>query len=366
MISDEEGFLYPQINQKLCTDCNLCREICAFSNGCDTSTNLNTPDIYAVKHKDDGVRMTSTSGGFFTAISDYILDKGGLVAGVAFDENMNAVHQIAITKKERDKFKGSKYVQSHLGDIYIEIRNHLEQQKFVLFTGTPCQNAGLKNYLIGFNTRRLYLCDIVCYGTPSPLLWNEHIKHLEGFEKSKIVQYQCRSKIKGWHEHCEMVTYENGKRDYKSIFSQKHKVLFYSRNILRPSCHQCKYTNLQRVSDITMADFWGIQNCMPDFDDNKGVSLVLVNTTKGQELFGNIKGELIYRESNVKDCLQPHLQYPVKRSAQREQFWNDYHSKGYEYIVKKYAGHNLKSMVKMFMKGLLSRIGILNIVRKLL
>ncbi len=365
MKPDEEGFLYPDINQDECTNCGLCRKICAFQNGYDTSDNLSTPYVFAAKHKDEKVRMISSSGGAFSAISDYIIDKNGQVCGAAFDADMNVVHQIASTKEERDKLKGSKYVQSTLGNIFVEVRGLLEKQKLVLFTGTPCQNAGLRSFLGDIDSRNLFLCDIVCLGTPSPLMWKEHIADLESRGNGKIVQYYCRSKVKGWHEHNEMVVYENGKKDYKSILSQKHKVLFHSHNILRPSCHQCKYTNLTRPSDITIADFWGIENCMPDFDDNKGVSLVLINSAKGQGLFEDIKEKLIYRESNVKDCLQPHLQYPAKPSARRKQFWEDYRLYGYEYIVKKYAGNNFKSKAKAAAKTILSKVGVLNIVRKL-
>lgn len=359
MKPDEEGFLYPVVDQGVCTDCGLCRKICAFQNGYDTSDNFTTPYVYAVKHKNEDLRMTSSSGGAFTAMSDYILDNNGFVCGVAFDQNMNAVHQIASTKEERDRFKGSKYVQSNLANIFSEIRKLLEQKETVLFTGTPCQTAGLRSYLGDYETEKLFLCDIVCHGTPSPLMWKEHLASLEKRKNSKIVQYYCRSKVKGWHRHTEMVVYENGKKDYKSLSSQKHKILFYSHVILRPSCHQCRYTNFNRPSDITIADFWGIEKCMPNFDDNKGVSLVLINTSKGQKLFESVKENLICRGSNIRDCLQPHLQYPAKPSKMRELFWEDYRLKGYEYIIKKYAGYNYRKKLMYLVKEILSKIRVL-------
>lgn len=369
MRPDEEGFLYPEINKELCSDCGLCRKVCAFQNGYDTLNNFTIPYVYAGKHGNEEVRMASSSGGVFSAISDYIVDRNGLVCGVAFDENMNVVHKIASTREEIDKFRGSKYVQSNLGNIYAEIMDLLKQNKTVLFTGTPCQNAGLKSYLVNdkhVKLENLFLCDIVCLGTPSPLMWREHIASLENKENSKIAQYYCRSKVKGWHGHNEMVVYENGKKDYRSNLSQKHKALFYSHNILRPSCHQCRYTNLKRPSDITIADFWGIERCLPEFDDNKGVSLVLINSPKGQRLFEDIKENLICRESNTKDCLQPHLQYPAKPSVKREQFWEDYRLNGYKYVIKKYAGCNYKSRARGMIKTTLSEMGLLGMVRKLL
>lgn len=355
MISDEEGFLYPLINQNFCIDCGLCKKVCAFQKLNDESNRFETSAVYAAKHKDDVVRMSSTSGGAFTAISDYVFNQEGVVYGVAFDEEMNVIHQIANTKEEREKLKGSKYVQSDLKNTYVDIKKLLEDGIIVLFTGTPCQTAGLSSFLAGINTERLILCDIVCHGTPSPLMWSNHIKNLQNREGSRVVNYYCRHKVKGWHAHNEMVVFKNGKKEYKSSRSQKHKLLFYSHNILRPACHNCKYTNLIRPSDITLADFWGIEKTMLNFDDNKGISLILVNTLKGKDVFNKVKENLIYKKSNTKACLQPQLQYPSPKSERRIQFWNDYNSKGYEYIAKKYGGCNVITRVKRYISEFLIR-----------
>lgn len=337
MKPDEEGFLYPFIKEESCVNCELCKKVCAFQSGYDISCNFDIPYVYAVKHRDEKVRLSSTSGGAFTALSDYILSQNGIIYGVKFDEQFNIIHSKAVTKEERDNFKGSKYVQSDLKDSFIEIKSLLKEGKYILFTGTPCQVSGLKSYLKNINMEKLFLCDIVCHGTPSPLMWKEHIKYTELKKKSKIINYYCRSKIKGWHGHNELNVFKNGLKDYKSSLSQKHKILFYSHNILRPSCHICKYTNLHRPSDITIADFWGIEKCMSDFDDNKGVSLILINTIKGKDLFNKIKNELDYMQSDIKSCLQPQLQYPNKASPMRDMFWEDYKKFGYIYIIKKYA-----------------------------
>lgn len=368
MKPDEEGFLYPEINQELCNDCGLCRKVCAFQNGYDTSDNFSIPKVYAIKNKDEDVRMASSSGGIFSAISDCVLDNDGLVSGVAFDENMNVVHKIATTKEKRDEFRGSKYVQSNLHHLYSEIKNLLKQNKMVLFTGTPCQNAGLKGFLdmARVNKENLILCDIVCHGTPSPLLWKEHIRQLENRGNGKVVQYYCRSKVKGWHGHTELVVYENGKKDYKSLSSQKHKVLFYSHIMLRPSCHYCRYANFKRPSDITIADFWGIEKTLPQFDDNKGISLALINTAKGRKLFEDIKAKITYKESNTKDCLQHNLQKPSKISEKREQFWQDYQLHGYEYVIKKYAGFGLVGELKRATAKMLNKLGLLHIVKRII
>ncbi|MHB8129762.1 MAG: Coenzyme F420 hydrogenase/dehydrogenase, beta subunit C-terminal domain [Mobilitalea sp.] len=364
MKCDEEGFFYPQIDQKRCTDCGLCKEVCAFQNGYSVSQNLVIPYVYAAKHINEKVRMNSTSGGVFSALSDYIIDKNGVVFGVSFDSDMNVIHQMAITKAEVEKFKGSKYVQSDLRKVYQEIKKLLVNGRLILFTGTPCQTAGLISYLEKINTVNLILCDIVCHGTPSPLMWREHISSMENKEKDKIIEYYFRHKVQGWHAHNEMIIYNNGKKDYDSILSQKHQELYNSHNILRPACHNCKYTNLHRPSDITIADFWGIERCLPDFDDNKGTSLVLVNTSKGQQLYEEIKRNLIYRESNTRDCLQPQLQYPTKKSEERDEFWEDYNRKGYNYIIKKYTSYKYKNRIKKVIKNFLQKIELLDAVKK--
>ena len=198
MISDEEGFLYPSINQELCIECDLCKQVCPFSDNYRTSGNYDQPLVYAAKHKDDKVRMNSSSGGMFTAISDYILDNDGVIYGAAFDENLVVRHQKAETAEDRNKFRGSKYVQSNLNGIFGDIKNELKKGRTVLFTGTPCQNAGLRAFL-NKSYDNLYLCDIVCHGTPSPLMFENYIKYCERKNKSSIKEYYCRFKGKGWH-----------------------------------------------------------------------------------------------------------------------------------------------------------------------
>jgi len=354
MIPDDEGFLYPLINQFSCIDCSLCRKTCAFQNGYDTSDNLPTPDVYAVKHKEEAIRMSSTSGGAFTAISDYVLENDGVVYGVSFDENMNVVHQKARNTEERNRFRGSKYVQSDLNNVYLEIKGYLQDGKKVLFTGTPCQTAGLKRYLACVNTEKLILVDIVCHGTPSPLMWRENLNFINNKRGREIIGYNFRDKLVAWRGANVIVQFKD-KSITNSCLVKTFTNLYFSHNISRECCNICKYTNLSRPSDITIADYWGIEKTMPDFDDNKGVSLVLINTFKGQGLFDVIKEDFIYVKSRTNDCLQPQLQYPAPKSDQRNQFWNDYYSRGYEYVIKKYAGYDISSRVKHFLRIMLRK-----------
>lgn len=361
---DQEGFLYPVTNEELCNECGLCQQICPFHNVKKVSGNFEQPRVYAAKHRDDNVRMNSSSGGMFTALSDYILLKGGIIYGAVFDEQHRVCHQKAETEHERNKFRGSKYVQSDLGGVFADIKNELKRGRKVLFTGTPCQNAGLHAFL-NYDFDNLYLCDNVCHGTPSPLIFKDYIKYCENKNRSRITAYYCRYKGNGWHSHTEKSVYENGTEDYTSLLSQSYKNLFYSHMILRPACHNCKFCNFSRPSDITIADFWGVEKSMLDFDDNMGVSLVLVNSPKGEALLENIKEQIVMRGSNMQDCLQHNLQVPSEVSSQREQFWQEYRDKGFEYVLKKYAGYGAKASIKRIARNGLDKTGLLPIARRL-
>lgn len=364
MKTDNEGFKYPEINQKLCIDCGLCRKTCAFQNGYDISENFEIPDAYGVKHKNHEIRMESRSGGMFTAISDYILENDGVVYGVGYKNHFEVCHKRAIDRSQRDEFRGSKYVQSELNDVFLQVRNDLLEDKWVMFTGTPCQTAGLDIYLTrtGINKDKFILCDIICHGTPSPKLFKDYISYIEQKYKNKIENFDFRNKKKfGWEAHRESFKINN-----KEYYSDIYTTLFYKHDSLRPSCFNCKYTNMNRPSDITLADFWGIDKISPDFNDNRGVSLVFVNTEKGKKIFNNVKNKLDYLNCTGVSFIHPNLREPTKRPASREQFWKDYQKYGFEYIVKEYAEYNFKGIMKRYTLALVKKIGLYNIIRKIL
>jgi len=365
MEEDEEGFLYPVIDEEICIDCGLCQKVCDFKNGRLEKSELENK-AYAARHKDEEVLLKSSSGGMFTAISDLCLENGGVVYGAAFDEDFNVYHKRTTTKEERNTLRGSKYVQSDIGDIFAQVKKDCENGENILFTGTPCQCAGLRSYLENSkcDTSKLILCDLVCHGVPSPMLWREHIKRLE--KKGKIRAYNFRSKVYGWSKNTEKVTYENGKEDYKSALSQEHKMLFYSHNALRPSCHECPYTNVSRLTDVTIADYRGIEKNMPDFIDERGVSLILLHTEKGYAVFDAIKDSLIARECPIEKCLQPQLMYPSWVSENRDAFWQEYREKGYDFVAKKYCGVGFLAGAKKFLKNIMRKANLYDIAKKIL
>ncbi|MEL1134484.1 Coenzyme F420 hydrogenase/dehydrogenase, beta subunit C-terminal domain [Desulfitobacterium sp. THU1] len=368
MKPDQEGFLYPHIDYGLCVECGLCQKVCAFQNGYETLDNFSEPEVYAIKHKTEEIRAVSTSGGMFTALTDEILAWGGVVYGVGYDDNMVVYHQRAEDADQRNTLRGSKYVQSEMRQTFSALKKDLRAGRRVLFTGTPCQVAGLRDYLYqsGADISNLILCDIVCHGTPSPLIFAEYLKVCEAKRGKKIVNHFCRSKVEGWHAHVEMNVFSDGQEDYKSFLSQLYKKIFQSHIAYRPACHNCKYTNLRRPSDITIADFWGVDQTLPEVDDNKGVSLVLINSGKGKKIFEKICSRVLYIRSNAAACLQPNLEKPTQPSPKRDEFWQNYKTYGFAYVIKKYFGYGVKGDIRRLISKILRNTGLLPTVKKVL
>ena len=332
MQPDALGFLYPVVDKDKCTDCGLCEKVCAFNDHYDTSQNLPQPDAYAARHKDMREVETSRSGAAFIAISDYILENGGVVYGAGYADHFRVVHKRAVTKEEREEFKGSKYVQSDLTGVFRQVKKDLKDGLTVLFSGTPCQTAGLNAYISKKLREHLILVDIVCYGVPGPYLWRDYLAYLEKKQGDKICWVNFRDKQKyGWAAHHETFKFVNGGK-------MGFTYLFYQHIMFRQSCGKCHYTNMKRPSDITLADFWGWQKTDPDINaDDKGVSLVLINTEKGRELFEAVKDRMTVIPAKLENCLQPNLQHPSVIHPKRMAFERDYERKGFEYVMKKYG-----------------------------
>ena len=351
MQTNEKGFKYPVIDKEKCIDCGLCHKICPANNTVvkDNACKI----VYAAKHKDISVIKQSTSGGVFTALSDYVLNEKGVIYGTKLSEEMKVTYTRVTTKKERDNLRGSKYVQSDLKDTFSELKKDLENQKTVLFVGNPCYVAGLKSYLKK-DYPNLILCDIVCHGVPSPLIFEEHIKLINS--KDKIKKYIFRDKSVGWRGTNVTIEYGNKKEsntEFSSIFSN----LYFDGYISRENCATCKFTSVNRVSDITIGDFWGIEKNseLNKINDEKGINLVMINTNKGSEIFEKISSDIVFLQSEVENCLQPQLQYPAKQNTKKDAFWNDYYNKGFIYVSKKYTSYGLKNKIFKLIKKMIPR-----------
>ena len=330
MQPDALGFLYPAVDVGKCVDCGLCEKVCAFNENYDTSLNMAQPDAYAARHKDMREVETSRSGAAFIAISDYVLEQGGVVYGVGYTDHFRVVHKRAISKEERDEFKGSKYVQSDLTGVFRQVKKDLKDGLTVLFSGTPCQTSGLNAYIGKKLRENLILVDIVCHGVPGPYVWRDYIAYLEKKQGSRISWVNFRDKQEyGWAAHHETFKFVN--RGGKMSFTY----LFYQHIMLRHSCGKCHFANTRRPSDITIADFWGWEKTDPNINaDNKGVSLVLVNTEKGRKLFEAVKDQMTVIPAKLEDCLQPNLLSPTKLHPQRQIFESDYVNKDMAYDMK--------------------------------
>ncbi len=305
MQPDCMGFLYPTVNTTLCTDCGLCETVCAFNEHYDTSLNLPQPEAYAARHKNMKEVETSRSGAAFIAISDWILQQGGSVYGAGYTDHFRVVHKRATTREERDEFKGSKYVQSDMGKVFRQVKQDLKNGMIVLFSGTPCQTSGLNAYIGKKLCKNLYLVDIVCHGVPAPYLWRDYLSYLEKKQGAKICWVNFRDKQEfGWKAHKETFKFVRGGGK------------------VDPNINS----------------------------DDKGVSLILINTEKGQKLFEAIQHDLNTIPATLDKCLQPNLKHPTIIHPQRMDFERDYKKYGFSYVMKKYGNnerrHKLKSTIK--------------------
>lgn len=331
VIKDEEGFRYPKINEKKCIHCGKCYNLCAVKRE-KIEFEKEPLKVIGAKIKDEQERMTSRSGGIFIALANEILEQDGVVYGCKLGEDLEVHHARASNKKEVNAFKGSKYVKSDLRDVYHEVKEDLKNHRKVLFSGTGCEVAGLKVALNGMDSENLYTCDLICHGTPSPLIYREYIKFMEEKEKYKMINIDFRDKSLGWGTHNETLRFQN-----KEITTNYYTELFYSHYALRPSCYCCQFSNMDRISDITIGDFWGIDKEDINFYDEKGVSLVLLNSKKGENLWEKVNHQANWIEVQNDYYRQHNLHSSSERPENRERFWEEYRKNGFEYIMKKYA-----------------------------
>lgn len=345
MIRDEEGFLYPQVDQDKCISCKLCEQRCPVLNV--NQINQAAEDSWYTcggYHKNEAIRQDSSSGGAFSLFALHVLRQYGVVFGCTLDENLHAKHIYVEREEDLTLLRGSKYVQSEIGNTYAEVKSFLAAGRKVLFVGTSCQVAGLYSFL-GYKVHdNLYTIDFICHGVPSPMIFEEYIASQEEKNHSKIVMHKFRNKDKGWHQSGlqlgTLSAYENGKmeRRYPS-FSDKYMNGFLGDIYLRSSCYDCKFKTMPKsYADFTIADFWGVDKVNPDLNDGKGTSLLLIHTQRGKDLFDAVSADFYYEEVPYESAIKRNgpLIKSSKKNPNREKFYEDYHQKGYKYVEKKY------------------------------
>lgn len=371
MLENDEGFLYPHLTSALCVECGLCIKVCPL-NERKTPEKDYLAKVYAIKYQSDSVRFESTSGGAFTALYEYILSKQGVVYGAVWgeDRTLKVIHDRAESYIGCDKMRKSKYIQSDLKNTFRQVKQDLKDNKLVLFTGTPCQVAGLRSFLGEWVNKKIILVDLICHAVPSPRVWRDYIEHIEKVHGKHVVDYVFRSKEKGWRVNRNKYILDNHKSYSKNKLSFVFSELFYMHVICRNSCYKCTFASLPHtVSDITIADYWNIHNVNPAFDDNKGVSLVIINSKKGNDFFEFIKVKVDYVESNLQDAIHCNHTEPIKRTFLRNAFWKDYNQYGYLFVIQKYAHYTWCGKISFFFKRCIRELISVNrmkYVRKLL
>lgn len=347
------GFKYPVVDVSKCVECGMCERVCSFNDDYKTPTNFPLPTPYGVRMKHIDEVMKSRSGGAFAAFSDYILDRGGVIYGAGYGQHFVVTHKRAETQAKRDEFRGSKYVQSDLTGIFRQVKDDLMQGKHVLFSGTPCQTSGLQSYLPENLKDKLLVVDIVCHSVPSPKIWEEYLNYIEKKYNKTVVSVNFRDKGKyGWKAHKETITLAEPKIDVSpTVFT----FLFHENLIQRPSCGECHYCNLRRTGDLTLADFWGWEKTGSNInEDDKGLSLVLVNTSKGKSIFESVRHQFNLIEPKLEDCIQNHLKTPTQLNPKADEFNRDYVRYGFDFVVKKYGNTGIRYRLKATLNRILN------------
>lgn len=334
MRENKLGFLYPEIDVSTCVDCHSCMEHCHVLQE-NPKNESSVKKIYAAWHSDINIRMMSTSGGAFSALADAVFELGGYVVGAVYEDDFSVVHRIAHDTKELDAQRGSKYVQSRINSILPELKMLLKERP-ILFCGTPCQVAAVKRF-VG-KASNLYTVDIVCHGVGAPVVFKKYLDYLSEQHHAKVNIFRFRSKVNSWRYPSVCVSFDNDQKYLRSGLIDPMIVGFNKDVFQRESCYQCKYTHVDRPSDITISDFWGYEalNC-DDFDDDYGISMVMVNTTKGDILFKRAKAHMVVHERNLKQAMngQPCLDHPIAKSPMRDEFLRD-QDKSFEFLANKY------------------------------
>lgn len=336
MIKDDEGFNYPHIDESKCIQCNLCETVCPVIHKQVLHTDTKS---HAAINNDEEIRLNSTSGGIFTLLAQYVLDKNGYVIGAAYDEQFTVRHIIINNINDVYKLRGAKYSQSELGDTFIIIKELLDKDNWVLFSGTPCQVGGLKSFLRK-DYDKLVTVDLICHGVPSPMVWSKYLKYrLQQDSQSKINNINLRSKISGWSKYNYSVVFDYDHSQYQTINSNDiYMKSFVSDICLRPSCSQCSFKGIYRVSDFTLGDYWGVWDQLPDMDDNKGTSLVFVHSELGRRIFNEIDSYIRNIEVNSEEAIKmnPSMIMSSPKNSHREEFMNDIRDKGFSEDIMRY------------------------------
>ena len=366
MKEDEEGFLYPHIDKDKCINCGLCEKVCPVRNA---KENKFSQKGYIANNLNEDVRKQSSSGGAFSAIANYILDLNGVVFGACFNDKFEVVHSFIEKREELFKFRGSKYAQSNLGDMFKKVKSFLDDGRLVCFSGTPCQIEGLKRFLL-MNYENLITVDVMCHAVPSPLILKKYLNYIKenklGNDEIKNVNFRDKSKY--GYKYSTMTVKSDKKIYSRGVETDPYLRAFFVYLSDRPSCYDCKFKKQYHLSDFTIWDCFIAENFDKSLDDDKGTSRILVNTEKGNYIFNQIKGKLKYIEidpnllvKNVKEML-----YSVKINPNRHLFFKDSNAMNDKDFFEKWFPDSLKVKLERSIRIFLTKTGIYKEVKKYL
>ena len=364
MESNNEGFWYPKVDYDKCIKCKKCINVCPIIN---KAVPDNEPLAYACYNKNENIRLDSSSGGVFTLVANEILKNNGVVFGVQLNQDFNAIHSYTESKEGLEKYRGSKYLQSRVGDTYKEVKGFLDKDRDVLFTGTPCQISGLKSYL-GKPYPNLFCMDNICHGVPSPKVWGKYVDFREKKSGSTTQRIAFRLKNEGWKLYSVLFVFTNNTEYRENQKKDLFMRAFLKDICLRPSCYDCEFKSIHRKSDITMADFWGIQNIAPELDDDRGTSLIFVNSDSGENMFDRIKNNMIFKDVNINEAISynPAAIKSVSCHPKRNEFFNELDILEFDTLVNKYCKDKFTVKIKRLCISTLQKTGTLELAKSIL
>lgn len=359
--TDREGFWYPVTDEKACNDCHLCEKVCPIINIDKLKHNdFDRPKVYGCYHNDIVVRFDSTSGGIFSALAQEMYRQKGYVGGAIYTETFDVVNFISNDKKDLKRLRSSKYLQSNAEGLYSRVKELLLAGEKVLVCGSPCQMAALRGYLRK-DYENLLIVDFVCRATNSPKVFHKYLESLEARYGAKIVAIKDKNKDHGWHSLARKITFDDGQVYYGESHVDDYRRGYHMNVYERPSCYDCKFKGMPRMSDITLADFWGLDKVDPSMDKNLGTSLVLINSQKGEEFFDRIQSKLVCKEYTLEQALQGNhfpimggpMSYP--KDINRDEFFADLDHMPFDQCAAKYFPYaeGGKPSVKQKLKNIL-------------
>ena len=353
MKADEEGFLYPEVEMQKCINCGACEKICPILNKKSLNCSL---QAYGCINRNDTVRANSSSGGIFYLLGEYVISQNGVVFGAKFDDEFRVVHDFAENIEKMRAFQGSKYLQSDIGDTYKTAKKFLEQNRLVLFSGTPCEIEGLRAFLQK-DYKNLICQDIICHGAPSPMIWKKYVEYHETKMGTKVENVNFRCKKYGWSRNALLWLFSNSKAKTIQAYDDLYMRSFSQNLTLRPSCYACSFKGCERSADITLGDFWGVEHLYPDLFDDQGTSLVIVNSAKGENILNEIKNKIIFKQVDLEKSISFNSSYSksVSMPDNRDAFMKEIFVNSFDKVIKECCKVSISTKIKRKIKRLLKR-----------